>query len=316
MPKIAVFSFDAGGSELIASLERAKSERYRFYNFSEPNAPFASLLQNENIMIISSASKMTAQLKKIRPDLIITGTSWQSEMHEVFLRYAKEHAIPSLSFVDHWTPYKTRFKEHLPDYLATFDDRSTQLAKAEGFKEVVQIRNYHLQELQDEFKKIRSQEKKRVLFLSEPTAAVAKKRFGDRNYWGFDEIDIFKEVRSFASKNNFELVVRLHPSDTKERYEAIDPDVHFSDTSLLEDIATSKIIVGIDTIALYYAYRFGKKTLALMPTNKRSVVVPLPKSNIVDTLQKVDPKQIETATTQANTDNGIDFDTFVKKVLS
>ena len=316
MQKIAVFSFDAGGSELIASLQRAKKGRYRFYNFTKADAPFASLLQNENIMITSSARIIIKELENIAPDLIITGTSWQTKTADLFLRYAKEHAIPTLSFVDHWTPYKTRFKEYLPDYLATFDDRSTQLAKAEGFNEVVQIRNYHLQELQEEFKKIRSQEKKRILFLSEPTAAVAKKRFGDRNYWGFDEIDVFKEVRSFASKNNFELVVRLHPSDTKERYEAIDPDIRFSDASLLEDIAASEIIIGIDTIALYYAYRFGKKTLALMPTNKRSVVVPLPKPNIVDTLQKVDPNRIETAVTQANTDNGVDFDTFVKKVLS
>ena len=316
MHKIAVFSFDAGGSEMIASLQRAKKGKYRFYNFSQRGAPFINIVKDKDIMIESSFDKIAAKLRQIQPDLIITGTSWQTKTDALFLNYGKENNIPTLSFVDHWTPYRSRFGRHLPDYLATFDQKSTLLAQQEGFEHIVWMQNYHFQELQKEFANLDIQENEQILFLSEPTAEVAYRRFGERRYWGFDEMDVYKEVRDFAQQNGMQLLVRLHPSDTKTGYQKIDPYTRFSTATLLEDIAASKVVIGIDTIALYYAYRFGKKTLALMPTKKRSVVVPLPKSNIVASLHKRDIQSIETSSKPLNDNEGMDFDIFAAKVLS
>ncbi len=316
MPKIAVFSFDAGGSELIASLQESKKDKYTFYNFSEPSAPFLKILKDDNITIESSPKKIISKLQEIQPDLIMTGTGWQSETYNIFLQYGKEHDIPTVSLIDHWTPYKKRFTRQLPDYLATFDEKSTALALEEGFEHVVQLKNYHLLHLQKRFEKINTPQSNQLLFLTEPTAEVAKKRFNESRYWGFDELDVFEEVKNFATKQELQLLIRLHPSDTKTRYQKLDPNAHFSSNTLLEDIAASEVIIGIDTVALYYAYLFGKKAIALMPTQKRDVVVPIPNSNILTTLQNLNISDIKRASPSAIEDNGIDFDIFVKKVLS
>lgn len=315
MQKIAIFSFDAGGSQILASLQEAKKNRYLFYNFSQKDAPFLAILNNNDTIITSSIKLITDKLQQIRPDLIITGTSWQTKMHDIFLRFGKEHSIPTVSFVDHWTSYESRFVNHLPDYLATFDEKSTTIAKKEGFENIVEIKNYHLQKLRREYNAIQPKEKNQILFLSEPTFKVAQQRYGNGRYWGFDETDVFKEVLDFAKKQKMELLIRLHPSDTKTRYLELDPNIRFSKNSLLEDIAASKFIVGIDTVALYYAYSFGKKTVALMPTQKRNVVVPLPTSNILSSLHSIKIDNIQTLKMQSEKTNGIDFDDFVAKVL-
>ena len=315
MKSVAVFSFDAGGSALIAAIEEINSDKFRFFNFSQKRAPFANILKNDKITFIDSDEEVFMKLQQIQPNLIITGTSWQTNMHDVFLRFGKEHSIPTVSFVDHWTSYKSRFENHLPDYLATFDERSTTIAKKEGFENVVEIKNYHLQKLQREYSTIKTKEKDQILFLSEPTFKVAQQRYGNGRHWGFDETDVFKEVLDFAKKQKMELLVRLHPSDTKTRYLELVPNIRFSKNTLLEDIAASKFIVGIDTVALYYAYSFGKKTVALMPTQKRKVVVPLPTSNILSSLHSIKIDNIQTLKMQSEKTNGIDFDDFVVKVL-
>ncbi len=314
MLKIAVFSYDAGGSELIASLEKEKESRYSFFNFSQKDAPFLKIVDGD-VFVESSKNNIIKQLFKIKPDIILTTTSWQTNGIDLFLEFAKEHNIKSVSFVDHWTPYRTRFREVLPDFLATFDKKSTFKAMQEGFSNVIQIKNYHIYHLYKQYKKLQKNTFNRVLFLSEPTSYVALKRFGDKKYWGFDETGIFKEVKSFAKKLGMDLLVRLHPSDNKERYLQIDKNIKFSSNTLLDDIASAEIIVGIDTIAMHYAFLFGKKVIALMPTDKREVVVDLPKENIKKSLENIDINSIKTTNQDIFYDNGIDFDEFVSRYI-
>ncbi len=312
--RIAIFAHDAGASDLLLALQNNFQEQYTFLNFYTPNSPFDRLLRHHNKKVLQYAT-LTDDLTAFQADLILIGTSWQTDIHNLFLNYAKENNIPSAAFLDHWTYYEKRFKDIFPNFILTFDTHSTQLAKKANLPNVIEIQNYHLQALKKQYSTINKTSKKQLLFLSEPTAKVAFSRYNNTKYWGFDEIDIFKEILHFAKENDFELLVRLHPSDESRKYKKVESTFSISTNTLLEDIANSQLIIGIDTIALYYAYIFGKKVVALMPSSNREVVVPLPQKNIKKTLQQLDIDTLQTYDTKKEKNNGLQFDTFIQRYI-
>lgn len=59
-----------------------------------------------------------------RPQALVTGTSIQAEADGAFWRWAREHEVPSLAYVDSWVNYAERFGgfRHLPDEIAVIDE--------------------------------------------------------------------------------------------------------------------------------------------------------------------------------------------------
>ncbi|MEZ7935085.1 MAG: hypothetical protein QMB67_09220, partial [Sulfurospirillum sp.] len=88
----------------------------------------------------------------------------------------------------------------------------------------------------------------------------------------------------------------------------------FSHSTLLEDIAQAKVIIGIDTVALYTAYLLGKKVLSYIPSKKRECLVPLPKENQLTSFEHFNLSSLKQMNDKP--DNfGIDFALFVEKQL-
>ena len=314
MKKIAIFSYDAGSSEILKALYKKYKKHYIFQLYVIPYSPFDKISKDikDKTNVDNNRENIYEKLDKFCPELIIYGTSWQIKTHEVFLEYANKNSIKSIAFLDHWVFYKERFSSIFPDFIATFDNHSTKVAKSLDLPNVVQIKNYYFENLKNKYSSMSRNKKKQILFLSEPTSKVALKRFGDEKYWGFDESDIYLEVLNFSKKLNMSLLTRLHPSDSKEKYLNFDIDTNFSNNSLLEDIAVCDIIIGIDTVALYIAYFLGEKAIAFMPTKKREVTIPIPKENITDDLYSFKISSIKTKDTDIF-DNSIEFDEFLKK---
>jgi len=313
--KIAIYCHDAGAGELLIALYEHFINIFSFTHYTIQNSPYDKLLHTKSICYVTSTQESIYQnLTTKRYDMILFGTSWQDDTEKFFLQYAKINSIPTIAFLDHWTFYDKRFKNTYPDYIATHDFYSTQIAKQNNLPNIIPIKNYYLDKLLTQYKKLDIKEKNQLLYCTEPTAEVAKKRFGNPDYWGFNEIDIYKELQKIAQQYNLSLKLRLHPSDTPQKYLAIDKNLMISKQTLIEDIAESKLIIGIDTIALYYAYVFNKYAVSYIPSNSRKATIPLPKTNIISNINLLDINTLQLGDESILHYNNIEFDTFVKEI--
>ncbi|MDD3463386.1 MAG: hypothetical protein PHW07_07080 [Sulfurospirillaceae bacterium] len=321
MKKIAIFAHDAGGAEILLELLKASLHVGEFCVFCLNDSPCFRLAETKNLeayvcKIEPTKEDIKAKLFFFNPDIILYGTGWQNHLEYHFLEYAKEYKLPSFAFLDHWTNYRERFgypnpnwQNNLPSYIVAHDKTSEQKAKELGLPNVIAIKNYALLAQLKAFKK--TKEDDTLLFLSEPTAKVALASFKDANFWGFNEKKVFEDI--LTCKDIFgcgKIIIRLHPSDSRETYEAIDNTVEFSKATLLEDIAKAKLIIGIDTIALYTAYLLGKKVISYIPSNKRECAVPLPKSNQLKSFENFDISSLQTLNENPQ-DFGMDFEEFL-----
>lgn len=325
MNKIALFAHDAGGAEILLELLKASSHDEKFEIFCLKDSPCFKLLKAKKLEhffqeITNDKDDINTKLSFFNPNIIAYSTGWQNHLEYYFLRYAKTHNIPSIAFLDHWTNYRERFgypslgwEQNLPSFIATHDKASEQKAKELGLSNVVPIKNYALIAQLKNFKP--SAQNDTLLFLTEPTSNVAQATYNDPDYWGFNEKNVYKTLltckEKFDCKN---LIVRLHPSDSPKIYKEIDKNTNFSNATLEEEIARAKVIIGIDTIALYIAYLLGKKTLSYIPSSKRDCCVPLPKENQIKDFQNFHLSQLKTLKTTPEI-YGIDFAFFIKKYL-
>ena len=326
MKKIAIFTHDAGGSEILLELLKASLHVGDFKVYSMDDSPCKKLLVAKDLIscykdITPKKEAIFLELENFNPDLILYGTSWQNHIEYYFLDYARSKSIPSVAFLDNWTSFRERFgfpdknwTKNIADFVAVHDEHSRKIAISFGFKNIIDIKNYALEKQLNECRKIDFEEDI-TLFLSEPTAKVAKKTYQDSYYWGFDEKDIYKAV--LEHKNSFvckDIVVRLHPSDKPDVYKQIDPKTVISTNTLAQDISRAKVIIGLDSSVLHLAFLLGKKTISYLPSKKRDFHVPLPKENQIRDLDKLN---IDTIKTYKNTkvNFGIEFALFVKNIL-
>jgi len=327
--KIALFAHDAGGAEILLELLKASLPVGELRIFALVDSPCYTLIKAKKLEhfwceIAPEKNDIETKLASFEPTIILYGTGWQNHLEYHFLNYAKAHALPSIAFLDHWTNYRERFgypennwENNLPSFIAAHDKPSFDKAKALGLPNVIAIKNYALLSQLKEAHTIltHTHENDTLLFLSEPTAKVAERSFGDAYGWGFTEKEVFKDIlvnrEKFGCKN---ILIRLHPSDTPETYQGIDPSATFSHTTLLEDIAHAKIVIGIDTIALYTAYLLGKYAISYIPSTQRECCVPIPKTNQLTHFEHLNIHHIEKIS--QNPENfGMDFALFVEKQL-
>ncbi len=329
MRKIALFAHDAGGAEILLELLKASLHGGKFRIFSLADSPCYTLIKAKKLEhfwceITPLKNDIEAKLSSFAPSIILYGTGWQNHLEYHFLAYTKAHNIPSIAFLDHWTNYRERFgypeknwENNLPSFIAAHDQTSFDKAKDSGLPNVIAIKNYALMVQLKEAQSVlaSTHENDTLLFLSEPTAKVATRSFGDAYGWGFTEKEVFTDILTCKEKfgcNN--ILIRLHPSDTPECYQAIDSNATFSHTTLLEDIAHAKVVIGIDTIALYTAYLLGKKVISYIPSNQRECCVPLPKTNQLKSFENFTLSQLHIIGENPE-DFGMDFALFLEKQL-
>ena len=325
MKRIALFAHDAGGAEILLELLKASLNVGEFRIFSLIDSPCYHLIKTKKLEhfwseITSDTQDIEAKLSQFQPALVLYSTGWQNHLEYHFLSYVKTHHISSIAFLDHWTNYRERFgypeknwEDNLPSFIAAHDQTSYDKVTAFGLPNVIAIKKYallsQLKEAQNVLSKI--QEKNTLLFLSEPTAKVATRAYGDAYGWGFTEKEVFEDILKHKALFECDIIlIRLHPSDTPETYQTIDPSATFSHATLLEDIAQAKVIIGIDTVALYTAYLLGKYALSYIPSPKRECCVPLPKKNQLTTLEHFHLNQLEKIS-QNLEGFGMDFEEFL-----
>ncbi len=300
--KIAVVSHDAGGSELLTAYIKKHIDDAQWSLFAKKNSPFEDIAHRNGL-------DTHHELDISGFDALFFTTGWQEKVERVFVQKARQLGIPTFAFLDHWSSYRERFdypnkawKKNLPDFTVLSDKKAERIANEYNFPHPLRIDNIYLHNQLTHSHAEEISVTDNLLFLSEPTDAVAEATYGDKNYWGFTQESALVEIlKHFKKFNCSGLHIRLHPSEKKHQYNSIlkkfpqiKSQIYPADFFPLEkDLLRSKLIIGFDTMALYTAALLGKPVISYLPSTNREFLLPLPGSHQLRNLDNMTPKHLK-----------------------
>ncbi len=325
---IAVVSHDAGSSELLCTLIAQHRKDATWHIFAHPQSPMAIICER-NALNFTPIGNAAQQIEAIKPEALLFGTGWQEKVELPYVTYCKNHSIATVAFLDHWSNYRERFgypderwEENCGNFTAVHDKKALELARKLKLPYPIALPNFYLQKLITKAKAKTITPSENLLFLSEPTDAVAKRTYGDENYWGFTQYTVLEDIlKNFARFGCAGLTIRLHPSETSSGFKKILKTyphirVQINDArtfDLTEQLLSAKIIIGFDTMALYTAALMGKIVLSYLPSKNREFLLPLPSSCQIRTLTSIKISDIKQASLCID-DFGMDFALFLKTI--
>lgn len=325
---IAVVSNDAGSSEILCSFISHHHNQAAWAIFALPKSPMAHICERHNLpfTVVGNAA---LQLETLSPDVLLFGTGWQDKPEREYVAYAKSHGIPTVAFLDHWTSYRERFgypeenwDKNCGDFTAVVDEKALRLAIFHNLPHPLSLPNYYLRDLVAHAQNKTITPNQNLLFLSEPTEAVALHTHGDKNYWGFTQYTALEEIlKNFEKFGCTGLTIRLHPSDTGHGYRKIlkkfsHVRAQINDAAsfdLTNQLLSAKMILGFDTMALYTAALMGKPVLSYLPSQNRKFLLPLSSECQVRDLASVKTSLLAPIPLDMD-DFGMDFALFLKTI--
>ena len=289
--KIIVVAHDAGGAEILASWIK----RNRISNFE-------MVLEGPAIAVFERRLgwlKNRCVEKEIRNGLggkswVLTGSGWQSDLEWSAIRIAKERSIRVVTYLDHWVNYEERFTRHdvecLPNEIWVGDQYAFKIARASfPTVNVTLVPNplfADIQELQEQKVFSSADDQVRILYVCEPVAEHAKKRYGNEKHWGYTEfeaLDYFFEnlERIVDRKSISHITIRPHPAEDLDKYSYLDakesewPPIRRSyQQVLVDEIAGHNWVFGCESMALVIAVLMGKKVFSCIPPNGKECDLP------------------------------------------
>jgi hypothetical protein len=270
---LAVVSNDAGATNLIIGWLRERKDIL-----------VRTCLQGAAVELWSQAFPQWCCNMSISESLdgtrvLLSGTSWMSNLEHDARRIARILGIPSIGVIDHWVNYTERFirneEQILPDEIWVADEYALLEAKKyfSGIP-IVQLPNKYLEGMVSEinvYSKLTDHNSysPNVLYVLEP---VRLKWGADERSGEFQALDYFME-RLAALGLSYKTAIRLrpHPSDKPGKYDVWLND-HFmynltidTQSSLVELIAWSDWVVGCETFAMVVALQANRRVISTIP---------------------------------------------------
>lgn len=268
---IGISSYDAGGAELLSEyVLNNKNKDYIFFLGGPAKKIFKKKLKN---IKISNFKKSVASLS-----YVISSTGWSSDYEKKIISSCRIKNLKVFALLDHWVNYKERFiyknKLILPNEIWVADNEGYKIAN-KIFKKnnkiiIRKIKNYYFEKVKKKLikKNILNELNKKILYLCEPISEHYKlKSFYNEK----DCINLF--VKKYKKFHNIKAVTfRPHPSESIKKYDWLSK-LKFGNNKvriqkkndLLDDIVDHDIIVGCNTIALYYGVLAKKQVYTSMP---------------------------------------------------
>lgn len=323
---IAVVSHDAGVSELLCALISQYREDVTWHIFAYPQSPMA-LICKRNDLVFTPIGDAVQQLQNLKPDALLFGTGWQERCERPYVTYCKEHGIPTVAFLDHWSSYRERFgypetswEKNCGDFTAVHDEKALKLALDFDLPHPIALPNLYLQKLIAAATVKAISPTQNLLFLSEPTDVVAKATYGDENHWGFTQYTVLEDIfKNFAQFGCAAITIRLHPSEISsgfkkimKKYPHIRVQINDAKTfDLTDQLLNAKVILGFNTMALYTAALMGKNVISYLPSHNRDCLLPIPASQQLRTLKDLKTSILSPISLSLN-DFGMDFALFLE----
>ena len=227
---------------------------------------------------------------------VLTGSSWGADLEKNFIVRATALGIHCATFLDHWTDYRERFmfagQLLLPSEIWVTDEYAMQIARtAFPGHPIRMVGNYYLDEITAQVK-ARSvpasagRRKKRTLFVSEPLADAAARKHGDKNYFGYSEIDALGSFLDYARTHWVQEIeairIRRHPSEPPGKFAPFVnaarplPIEECGDAPLVDDCAWADWIVGCQSMAMVVGLLAGKQVFSAIPLGGLPCAIPHP----------------------------------------
>jgi hypothetical protein len=229
--------------------------------------------------------------EKIKPDLLIIGTSIPIGCEFDLLLESIRCDVRSIAFIDHWTNFAARFECNglhiFPDKICVIDERARNLAILEGVpsNKILVVGNPHYQYL-EQWRPNISREKflarlempaheKYILYAPEPLSS-----FGLEKKYGFTELDGIKKIQKAVEghvNSRIHVVIKGHPNQLHDIfYEYINDNPQFrvkyfadEDINLLSYY--SEAVLGFFSNSLIEAKFIGKPVIRLLMMLKEGV---------------------------------------------
>jgi len=264
---IGISCHDAGGAEIISSYV-IKHSQYKFlFNLSGPSI---QIFKKKKIKLKNNLNKKNFYEKS---NIFLCGSSSLSDHELKTIKKSKLLKKKCIVFLDHWVNYGERFIRNkvrcLPDEIWVGDKYAQKKAFKIFGKKIVHLKiNPYFQQL-SKIKKNNNSTKIKydILYLTEPISSQYKKKLG------YNEIDCFKNFLQNINlfTDSIKLKIRLHPSENNIlKYTNLITDknikiFHDKTSILLNDILSSKNIVGAETNAMVVAIKLKKNVYSAIP---------------------------------------------------
>jgi hypothetical protein len=300
---ILVVAHDAGGGAVLAAVMSSHEDAFD-WKIAVAGPAIGSFgvdsgRVERRVFAPEANADLVRWMRDLAPALVLTGTGWQTSFELDAIRAARSLAIPSAAVLDHWVNFRERFgnpatwKTGLPDHILVGDRYARDRALGDGFPaaKLVQMENPYLGSFlagMPLHQTNRTEVGKSILFISEPTqisfpwqAPVAATRG-----WEFDAVKLLASYVELKEPE-LRLKVRLHPSEHRDKYRALDETLRrvgavvaaASDRSLQDEIREAAAVFGIGSMALLAACAMGCPVATILPPDGTPI---LPHSGIAN----------------------------------
>jgi hypothetical protein len=256
------FSDPAGAKACLALNEILKIENIPGTRRLISNKDYSFYSQfNSKVEVIENKDIPQITKNSGTPDWIFTGTSHPDSSKGFELMVLKIVNAKSYSFIDHWTNFKLRFKLNeelvLPDIIFVLDSKAEKMAVEDGLpKQKIRLfPNPYLEYLKKYTKPTVNRQafcntlkipidKKIVLYAPDPISLRSK---AEKN-----ELKVLEELLDL-SRNNFTLLLKLHPLQPSEKIMKITEGR--SDVKIIADkeFMPVDIFKNVDCIVGFYS---------------------------------------------------------------
>lgn len=299
---VTIVSHDAGGAEILSCWLK----RNNFNANVVAEGPAKKIFQGKftNIKFLNLDDALS------RGKWLLVGTSWESNLEKLAISKAKNLGIKTVAFLDHWVNYLERFELNgntiLPDEIWVGDKDAERIAnKTFNKTPVIFYPNPYFEDLKDEISSIEEKKnykkKLNILYVCEPISEHASKQHGNENYFGYTESDalkyFLKNFNIFHKPIN-SIIIRLHPSESKNKYLWLknfkNLPIRFSKKKkLIEEVISSDIVVGCESMAMVVALFAKKSVISTIPPGGRPCQLPHSEIQNLQNLLKIKNKNNE-----------------------
>ena len=271
---IALISRDAGGAEFISRYVKNNKKKFCI----AASGPAVGVFKKN----FSKYKNLSVEKAILMSDLVLCSTGTSSDYEKRAMYLAKKHKKKTIAYIDHWVQYRERFlinnKIIRPDEIWVSDTYALLLAKKKNLKNIKIKGNPLLADFKRFKKRFKKKPSNNILFLSEPVSKHLRS-----NYDEFKCIKYFIKNLKYLDFDYNKILIRPHPSETVKKFnkiKKISKKILISKkNNIFYDILNSKIIVGINSIALLLGLIGNKKVISCIPGKK---ICELPHKGIID----------------------------------
>lgn len=305
MNKVLFFARDPAGANVIIPLIELVGNN-ALYEIVTYGKEFAiDRIKNEGIDVTDICDEietvdednLTIFLEKIKPNIIITGTSVNDFTERYLWKVANKLGIYSCCIIDQWINLGIRFSEYdyseedeykkkhthiyLPNTIYVIDEIARKMIVNDGIREslVESLGSPHFDRIRQKFNMSKERVKieqingeKTIVFASEPMSID----YGD--YWGLTEKTIFDmlygEVLKITKQRGIvaKIIVRPHPREDLDNWKSTVENYNSDQVKLMIDketdsfdlIARSNLVCGMSSMFLIEAAMCNVPIVSIM----------------------------------------------------